>query len=1071
MESMGWKIVGGADDFEIEAETRKQPKGGYMYFYMAECKRMKEDGTQSGSVTKDVRSKWNSMSDAEKEPYITQSRNDSKEYKERRKAHENKEVSTRCSIKRVNLLIKHLKEKGQLNVLGEIGFGSLVGVRDRPIRRELCRSLMAQFDVRQCVAKYGDFSFPLRIPCAAAVLGVENEGKSVVEVCQSKDWKALASKYGLKHKVTYAEIEEEIKSGSYVGDELKARVLLYLVGIFLCPTDNTSMNKEHMKLICDEGLKGEFNWAEYIHSRLIESIINFKKGSQRYLKGCIAILEVALFDFWSGYEAVPAYEITGVARIRAWGKEEVVRVMVKLKLDRAKKQERVIGKDVEEAVEAEEKKGGMVVLGDDGEWDDGEGKRSNFDILMSELDDIKKIQFEIMQRQSRVEEKLERVEDTLERHKGVVEGKIDGVVKEVEVLRGEVVKEVGVLRGDIKMVTGENFEGVVKEVVELRSELTGVKGLIDKYLDEGDQLKGEINEMKSYVEKKYDELKKYEEEKREEEEEEMEEERRKEVNVIYTPESVIAADLDSECPAPQKKKQKVEKADIPSGIDDIEAAICDYLWNSELESSYSVISMGNQFATVYDVATLKPTEWVGGYRFARLDHMLRFSKVTPEDWLPSIPLSATGVGCQQQRITSVMYDEIVQQGEMMFDSLPKHFWAEAVNMTCYLINRSLMASLAGKVAEEQKKDMIVVDFEQFLVEKIENSQPTSGGSATDDLQCQDMFYQNPRLSLDALTVLSTAPALVITLSRGLITALLSSGYGGHQGRFVGRRWESIAVSCSLLSDDSITFHDVVTSQENDKWMAAMKKPTVTEKECEKFKARLVEKGFSQQKEVDYDESFSPMVRHTSIRAVLALVASWYLHLEHMDVKTTFLHGDLEEQIYMQQPEDWLQAMDRDSMKLWLSQRGYVEKMLERFAMSIAKPVITPLENHFKLSLEHFPKTDKEAKDMTKVPYSNDDGCLMYAMVCLNLVSNIGKQSSGSLGYVDSDYSGDLDNRRSTTGYVFTLGGGPICWKSNVQSVVAISTTEAEYMAAVEAIKEALWLTGLVKELGVQQGGI
>jgi len=45
--------------------------------------------------------------------------------------------------------------------------------------------------------------------------------------------------------------------------------------------------------------------------------------------------------------------------------------------------------------------------------------------------------------------------------------------------------------------------------------------------------------------------------------------------------------------------------------------------------------------------------------------------------------------------------------------------------------------------------------------------------------------------------------------------------------------------------------------------------------------------------------FSPVVRHTSIRAVLALVATWDLHLEQMDVKTAFLHGDLEEQIYMQ----------------------------------------------------------------------------------------------------------------------------------------------------------------------------
>ncbi len=76
-----------------------------------------------------------------------------------------------------------------------------------------------------------------------------------------------------------------------------------------------------------------------------------------------------------------------------------------------------------------------------------------------------------------------------------------------------------------------------------------------------------------------------------------------------------------------------------------------------------------------------------------------------------------------------------------------------------------------------------------------------------------------------------------------------------------------------------------------------------------------------------------------------------------------------------------------------------------------------------------------------------------------------------VGFVDADYAGDLDNRRSTTGYVFTLAGGPICWRSVVQSLVALSTTEAEYMAVTEAAKEALWDAGLVKELGLQQGGV
>ena len=76
-----------------------------------------------------------------------------------------------------------------------------------------------------------------------------------------------------------------------------------------------------------------------------------------------------------------------------------------------------------------------------------------------------------------------------------------------------------------------------------------------------------------------------------------------------------------------------------------------------------------------------------------------------------------------------------------------------------------------------------------------------------------------------------------------------------------------------------------------------------------------------------------------------------------------------------------------------------------------------------------------------------------------------------MGYVDSDYVGDLNDCMSTTGYVFTLADGPIYWKLSVQSIVAMSMTEAEYMTVVEAAKEALWMTGLVRELGVEQDGV
>ena len=202
--------------------------------------------------------------------------------------------------------------------------------------------------------------------------------------------------------------------------------------------------------------------------------------------------------------------------------------------------------------------------------------------------------------------------------------------------------------------------------------------------------------------------------------------------------------------------------------------------------------------------------------------------------------------------------------------------------------------------------------------------------------------------------------------------------------------------------------------------------------------------------------------------------------------------------------------DRDAKRLWLSQSGYVKKVLERFSMENAKLVSTPLVNHFRLSTSQCPKTVEEIEDMSKVLYASAVGCLMYVIVCtkpdlahaVNMVSKYmanpekqhwdaikwifrylkrttdyditfvrQKNDLSIMGYVDADYAKDLDDRRSTTSYVFTLIGEPICWKSMIQSTIVMSMTEVEYMAVVEAAKEALWLTGLVKELGIQQGGV
>nr|CAN73722.1 hypothetical protein VITISV_041002 [Vitis vinifera] len=289
----------------------------------------------------------------------------------------------------------------------------------------------------------------------------------------------------------------------------------------------------------------------------------------------------------------------------------------------------------------------------------------------------------------------------------------------------------------------------------------------------------------------------------------------------------------------------------------------------------------------------------------------------------------------------------------------------------------------------------------------------------------------------------------------------------------------------------------------------------------RYKTRLVVKGFQQKEGIDYIEIFSLIVKMSTIRLVLGMVAAENLHLEQLDVKTPFLHGDLEEDLYMIQPEGFIFAMkdlgatkqvlgmriirDKANGTLKLSQSEYVKKVLNRFNMNETKPVSTPLSSHFKLSKEQSQKTKEENDHMSKVPYASAIGSLMYAMVCTRLdithvvgvvsrfMSRLGKQHwevvkwilrylKGSLdtclcftgaslklqGYVDADFAGDIDSRKSTTGFVFILGGTTISWASNLQKIITLSSTEAEYVAAIEVENEMIWLHGFLDELGKRQ---
>lgn len=120
------------------------------------------------------------------------------------------------------------------------------------------------------------------------------------------------------------------------------------------------------------------------------------------------------------------------------------------------------------------------------------------------------------------------------------------------------------------------------------------------------------------------------------------------------------------------------------------------------------------------------------------------------------------------------------------------------------------------------------------------------------------------------------------------------------------KWESVMQDemDSLMANQTWEFTKLLVGKKvlHNKWVYRVKQEHDGSK-C--YKARLVANGFQQKEEVDYTEISSPVVNLTTIRLVLGIVAAEDMHLEQIDVKTTFLHGDLKGEIYMKQPQDFL----------------------------------------------------------------------------------------------------------------------------------------------------------------------
>nr|GEX14581.1 tRNA dimethylallyltransferase 9 [Tanacetum cinerariifolium] len=261
-----------------------------------------------------------------------------------------------------------------------------------------------------------------------------------------------------------------------------------------------------------------------------------------------------------------------------------------------------------------------------------------------------------------------------------------------------------------------------------------------------------------------------------------------------------------------------------------------------------------------------------------------------------------------------------------------------------------------------------------------------------------------------------------------------------------------------------------------------------------FKARLVAKGFTQTYMVDYEETFSPVANIRAIRILIAIAAYYDYEIWKMDVKTAFLNGHLFEKVYMEQPEGFVNLKYPNHVcKLKRSIYGLKQASRQRnkrFDDEIKKFGFTqnpdePCE-YLKAGRSYIAILILYVDDIllmgNNIPMLQDVKSYLgrsFAMKDLGEAAYILEikiyrdRTKGNMErelrvscYTDTEYLTDADNLKSQTGYVFVLNGGAIDWKSTKQSIFATSSTDAEYIAAFDASKEAVWIRKFISRLGI-----
>ncbi|KAL0419254.1 UNVERIFIED_CONTAM: Retrovirus-related Pol polyprotein from transposon TNT 1-94 [Sesamum radiatum] len=281
-----------------------------------------------------------------------------------------------------------------------------------------------------------------------------------------------------------------------------------------------------------------------------------------------------------------------------------------------------------------------------------------------------------------------------------------------------------------------------------------------------------------------------------------------------------------------------------------------------------------------------------------------------------------------------------------------------------------------------------------------------------------------------------------------------------------------------------------------KWI--FKKKLKPDGSIDKFKVRLVAKGFKQKEGIDYFDTYSPVARLTTIRVLIALASVYNLSIHQMDVKTAFLYGELKEEMYMDQPEgfvahgnerkvcklvkplyglkqapkQWHEKFDqtilafgftdmgeadvilgikliRSTDGIAISQSHYVEKIIEKFGYQNSRIAKTPYDSSialFKNESGVLVVQLRYTRCPDKTHWGALDRVLRYLKGTVPLAIHYGRFLDVLEGYSDASWIAKNSGSNGCSGYLFTLGGSAVSWKSAKQTLITCSTFETELYA-------------------------